>query len=244
MTIAYQMLVSGSEVGRTEKQIEDMCYVYGMEEVEVFIITSSIVVSVRYSDGKRYTQTKRIKNYKTDFYKIELYENLISLICKKAVSKEEIKLQMEKIECQISEEHKWKSKITNYMVFCGVSAVFTLFFGGTLKDATASVICGIFIKFAINLFETAGNNRFFINLVSSAAGGLASCILLKVGMADFVDKVIIGNIMLLIPGLATVNAFKDLISGEMISGLLRFSDALVQAAAIALGFTISIIMMG
>ena len=40
------------------------------------------------------------------------------------------------------------------------------------------------------------------------------------GFVAAVDKVIIGNIMLLIPGFAMVNAFKALIGGEMITGLL------------------------
>ena len=57
-------------------------------------------------------------------------------------------------------------------------------------------------------------------------------------MVNEVDQVIIGNIMLLIPGLATVNALKDLISGEMMTGMLRLSDALIQAIAIAIGFAI------
>ena len=50
--------------------------------------------------------------------------------------------------------------------------------------------------------------------------------------------------MLLIPGLATVNAFKDLVSGEMISGLLRLADALIQAIAIAIGFALILLPMG
>lgn len=49
--IGYDMLVAGSEVGRVENQIERMCRTYEMEEVEVFIITSSIIVSVKDRNG-------------------------------------------------------------------------------------------------------------------------------------------------------------------------------------------------
>ena len=96
----------------------------------------------------------------------------------------------------------------------------------------------IFIQLALNFLESTVSNRFFINIIASAVGGFIAWLTYQIGLANEVDKVIIGNIMLLIPGLATVNALKDLISGEMITGLLRFSDALIQAIAIAIGFAL------
>lgn len=52
------------------------------------------------------------------------------------------------------------------------------------------------------------------------------------------DKIIIGNIMLLIPGLAFCNGLRDLIVGDTISGGLSLSEALLSALAIAFGFAI------
>lgn len=46
LMMAYDLLVSGLKVGRTEKQIAYICHAYGMDEVEFFTITSSILVSV------------------------------------------------------------------------------------------------------------------------------------------------------------------------------------------------------
>lgn len=65
LMVAYDLIVSGSEVGRTEKQITRMCHAYGMDEVEVFIITSSIMISVTSSEGEYYTRIKRIQDRKS-----------------------------------------------------------------------------------------------------------------------------------------------------------------------------------
>ena len=46
----------------------------------------------------------------------------------------------------------------------------------------------------------------------------------------------IGNIMLLIPGLALTNSLRDMFSGNTISGLMRFIEAILLALTIALGF--------
>ena len=72
---------------------------------------------------------------------------------------------------------------------------------------------------------------------------LPDIIFVYIGMIDSVDKVNMGNIMLLIPGLAMVNAIKDLVSGEMLSGLLRLTQAIVQALAVALGFAVCIFVL-
>ena len=244
LTIAYDLLVAGSEVGRTEQQISRMCQAYGMEEVEVFIITSSILVSVTNADGSHYTQSKRIRTYHTDFYRIELLEHLCSYICKHTPSKEAILVYRDRISETVKMEHRWKGTGFTYGNFCIISMVFTWFFGGSFFDGIASFLCGFFIKHTLTRLERNVSNRFVCNVISSLAGGFTAWIFYKIGLANAIDKVIIGNIMLLIPGLATVNAFKDLVSGEMISGLLRLADALIQAIAIAIGFALILLPMG
>ena len=58
------------------------------------------------------------------------------------------------------------------------------------------------------------------------------------------DKIMIGDIMLLIPGVLMTNSFRDFISGDMISGLLHFSEAMITAVCVAAGFILSKILLG
>ena len=50
------------------------------------------------------------------------------------------------------------------------------------------------------------------------------------------DKILIGDIMLLIPGLAMTNAIRNLLGGNTISGVVRLTESLIWAAALAGGF--------
>lgn len=244
LKIAYDMLVAGSEVGLVEQQIERMCRTYRMEEVEVFIITSSIIVSVKDKNGNLFTQTRRIKRYQTDFYRIELLEQLIAYIEKNAPEVDDINRKRKAMELMVKQEHRWKNEISEYMLFSIVSMVFTLFFGGTFVDAVAAFICGFLIKLSMKSMENVKANRFITNLTASVVGAFGAWLLYKLTIPISIDKVNIGNIMLLIPGLATVNAFKDLISGEIITGLLRLTDALIQAVAVAFGFVLVTLTLG
>jgi len=54
----------------------------------------------------------------------------------------------------------------------------------------------------------------------------------------------IGDIMLLIPGIALTNALRDLFVGDTISGILRLLEAVLQAGIIACGFALAILTGG
>ena len=244
LKIAYDMLVSGSEVGRVEQQIEKMCRAYEMEEVEVFIITSSIIVSVKDKEGKLFTQTKRIREYQTDFYRMKLLEQLAADIQQQAPDMNWIGQAQKEIEERVAKEQMGYGKYYRYLLFSGISMIFTLFFGGSILEGAVSFICGFFICFSMNFFKKIVTNRFILNLVTSATGAFTAWLFRKMQLPVCVDYINIGNIMLLIPGLATVNAIKDLVSGELITGLLRLADALIQAVAVAFGFAIIIWLLG
>ena len=50
-----------------------------------------------------------------------------------------------------------------------------------------------------------------------------------------IDSVIIGSLMPLVPGVAIVNAIRDIISGDFVSGTSRLTEAVLIAVALALG---------
>ena len=64
------------------------------------------------------------------------------------------------------------------------------------------------------------------------------------GLGQIPDKIIIGNIMLLIPGIALTTSLRDMINGDTISGLLGLSEAVLKALAIAIGFAAVLMRMG
>ena len=53
--------------------------------------------------------------------------------------------------------------------------------------------------------------------------------------AATMDSIIMGNIMLLIPGLALTTSIRDVITGDTVAGLMGICDALLKAFAIAVG---------
>ena len=55
---------------------------------------------------------------------------------------------------------------------------------------------------------------------------------------------VIGNIMLVIPGMQLTNSLRDMINGDTVSGVLNLSEAILKAVSVALGFAIVLLAGG
>ena len=87
-------------------------------------------------------------------------------------------------------------------------------------------------------------NMIFANVVCSFAVCSIAFAFVMLGFGYSTDKIIIGNIMLLIPGVALTNSIRDMISGDIMAGMLRFCEACLVSLAIAAGYIIAALIFG
>ena len=93
------LLTSGAEVLRVEDTLTRLCTAYGFLRVNVFSITSSIVITVHGLDGHIYTQTRRIITRDTNLQKVALVNALSRQLCHTPVSIPEFQVKLEEIRC-------------------------------------------------------------------------------------------------------------------------------------------------
>ena len=77
------MVQSGAEVRRVEDTIARIARAYGAVSSEVFSITALVLATVKWKDGTRLTQSKRIAGFGTNLRRLEQYNALARYICKK-----------------------------------------------------------------------------------------------------------------------------------------------------------------
>lgn len=238
MSIGEEMLIAGAEVHRVEDSISRICYAYGMERVDVFTITASIIVTVYGPGFGSVTQTRRIKEQSYHLKKLEDLNNLSRMLCENRLTLEEARKAFE--TCCRQKKPSLREQLAAY---ASVSGCFTLFFGGNLLDALASLIIGILLKMSEMILERLEMNRILFNFLRAAVGGLLAELFIGIGLGMHFDKITIGNIMLLIPGVAMTNALRDMFGGEMLTGLLRFVEAMILAITIACGFALVAVLL-
>ena len=237
--IGEQMLISGAEVHRVEESISRMCSALGAKRVDVFIITSSMVVTVHTNDDKTYTETRRVLTTSINFERLHRLNQLSREICEKNLSVQEIEEKLQKaINC------KKFPLILEVVCYALRAGAFTLFFGGNMAQMGVSLVIGAIVRCGICFSEKIISNKIFDKFLSSVILTSLAFLALKMGLIEDVDKVIIGNIMSLIPGIGLTNALRDLFTGDSIAGLLRSIEAVLTALAIAAGYFLVTVLGG
>lgn len=239
MDIGEEMLLCGAEVHRVEDSIERMCRAYGVKRVDVFGITSSLVVTVFMPNEETYTETRRINSIGTNMERLHQLNQLSRKICEETLSVEEIKNEFQK--CLCAKQYPYWLVCIFYGVIAGA---FTAFFGGEWRDILLSPVIGIVISFITYFAEKLTINRIFVKFVCSLSVTAMAFLFMKLNWITNVDMVIIGNIMVLIPGVGLTNAIRDLFVGDSIAGLLRLIEAVLLALAIGAGYFLFVWLMG
>ncbi len=234
LDIAEEMLVAGAEVNRVENSIERMCSAYGCDEtrVNVFIITSNIQVALEDPNGEIITQIRRVIRSDSNYERLDRLNDLSRYICEHRPEGDELKRRYN----EVMKKPKYSSVI-RYLSAVLVAGGFAVFFEGMLLDGLSSAIVGLVIMFFLIHLGKYGKNQVALIFATSLVASAAAIFLSASGLGA-VDKIAIGSIMLLIPGIALTNSVRDMLLGDVASGLLRLANSVLIALFIAFGFAI------
>lgn len=239
MDVGEAMQNSGAEISRVEDSVSRMCASYGVQRVNTFTITSNIIVTLEVDSETVITQTRRIHQGTTDFTRLDQLNDLSRYICIHRPSVEEIRTRYDTIM-----DTRPTRKPLLYLGAALTGAAFAVFFGGGWRDALAAGLLALLIeRLTLLPIRTQCNPILYLFLVSLLTG-IGGIVLVRLGIGLRLDKILIGCIMLTIPGIAITNAIRDLLSGDTVSGLSRLCESLLQAAGIACGFCLAIYVLG
>lgn len=239
LDIGEKMLVSGAEISRVEDSLTRILNTYDVQRADVFTITSSIVATVTDANGVTITQSRRINRYSTDLDKLHALNDLSRKICAEHPSLHYIRNTLSEID---SVKH-YPFPI-QCAAFALIAGAFALFFGGTFLDAAAAAVIGALLKIAVYAINRTQVNMVFANVVGAFLLSSLAFAFVAIGFGANADKIIIGNIMLLIPGIAITNSIRDMISGDIMAGILRFCESVVIAVGIAAGYILAALLFG
>ena len=228
--LGYELAMSGAETFRVEESITRVLASYGVE-AEAFAIPNYLVVSIITDSGKPITRMRRIGHHGTDLDAVEKFNGLSRAFCNR---KPEPKVGLQWLAMVKSQRLFYGQPMLYAGHFLGALG-FALFFGGNWWDGFCAGLCGMLVGFINQFLEDMKANLFFRTIASSFAMALAAYILGSVGIAPNTDAVNIGTLMLLVPGLLFTNAMRDIIYGDINSGVNRIVQVLLTAMALALG---------
>lgn len=228
--LGYQLAMSGAETFRIEECIVRIFRAYGIN-AEAFAIPNCLHVSIETADGTPMTRMRRIGQHGNDLDSVERFSNLSRRICAKMPSPEIAQKWLNETK---STRRKYTLPLHILGHFLGAFG-FAFLFGGNIIDALCAGFCGIVIALVNQLMDRYNANLFFKTISASFVMALIAYIMDCLHICAYVDSVIIGALMILVPGLLFTNAMRDIIYGDTNSGINRIVQVFLIAAAIALG---------
>ena len=190
---------SGAEVFRVEDTLNRIAIAYGAEDVNVFVITSSIVVTLTMPDLPPQTQTRRLrKSTGNDLLELEQLNALSRRICAEKPPVEEFQQQLSTILAQPGEPrlHLAGSVLA--------AASFAVFFGGSLWDGVLAGGVAVFICWMERWLAPFCLNGVAFQFIASFLSGMATLLCCRVCPVLHADMVLIGVIMLVLGSLSAL----------------------------------------
>ena len=228
--MGYRLAMHGAETFRVEECVRRILSAYGIES-EVFAIPNCLTVSIETPDGKPMTRMRRIGFHGNDLDSVEKYSNLSRKICFETPEPTQARKWMQEVDQTKRTYSLPVLLLGNYLGAFG----FAIVFGGSFPDGICSGFSGMLIGLISFFLGKRMVNPFFNTIASAFVMAFASYTMAAFGFAKNVDTVIIGALMILVPGLIFTNAMRDIIYGDTNSGMNRIVQVLLIAAAIALG---------
>lgn len=235
------VLESGSETHRVEEMMHKVCRGFGYYESECYVTLTGIFLTLKSAQGEVVTLVKRIEKRTVDLDKIsaisKLTDDLQRHNCRdktkskcNPMSEAEFSRRLDTIKAR-KQYPDWIKYI------CGgiTPGFFCLLFGGSWLEFGVAFMMGIIVSVILRILTRLQLNTFLLNAVGA---GLVVWIAKMAGLHIAymnTDNIIIGGIMLLVPGLAITNAIRDSMAGDLVAGTARTVEAFYIAAAIATG---------
>lgn len=229
--LGFGLSKSGAEIYRVEESIQRLLMAYGIYQADPFAIPNCIFISFVTPEGVTMNRVRRVPYHGTDVDLIERYNDLCRKLCRDTPPLEEGLAYLREID-STRRVYSLPVQLAAYIVS---SAAFVLFFHGDLRDALCGGICGLAIGLATTAMSLLRTNPFFKSMAGAAISALLALGLTAMGLGHHSDRIIIGALMALVPGVVFTNAIRDVMAGDMVAGISKLAEALLTGIAVALG---------
>lgn len=232
--LGYELSISGAETFRIEDSMARITASYGIK-AEVFSIPNYLIVSMLTEDGHPITRMRRIGYHGNNLDAVEKLNALSRRICSEHPSPETAM--------------QWLEQVRNAIPYYGLPVYilghflgalgFSLLFGCGATDMVMSGLCGVLGGLLNRFMDKMKVNPFFETIFSAFSMALLAYGLNTHGLVQNVNSVVIGALMILVPGLLFTNAMRDIIYGDTNSGITRFVQVLLISMGMALGTAVA-----
>lgn len=237
--LADVMLRNGGEIYRIEDTVIHILKAYDVENFDVYVLSNGIFASANEDKDDACSMIRHVPLGGVNLSKIAYLNQLARDLCTHKCTIEE---GWERINIA-KNLPSYSTKAQNF--FCGLgSACYAFIFGGSMLDFGFAFVIGFFEQIVLTYLSNHKFSRFLRNVFASMFVSACSILVVQTGLPVLQDKIIIGAIMPLVPGITFTTSIRDFHNGDYLSGTIHLIDALLTALCVAVGIIIPMAVFG
>ncbi len=229
------MLSSGAETYRVQDTMKRILSVAGREKIEALAMCTLLIVTLPREEKGPLSMARAVKSRAVNFEKICAVNDM-----SRAFVSGQIDIDTALMQCHEIYNAPNFSFTTRVLGYAINGAGFAVMVGGQLIDGLVSFFVALLMGISLVSVEDRKVPFFLGPLLGGLVTGLAACLAHLLLPETRLDKMIIGTMKALLPGLALSKAMRDLLEGNLISGNSRVVEVLLNACSIAAGVAIAL----
>lgn len=223
------LMENGAEMHRVEDTMNRILdKEHGEGEAVSFVMPTGIFVTTRYGNN---TKMKRIVKRRQNLEKIVEVNNLSRQFVMGNIDVVELHDLMNDLDRNNIDFPMWLKILSAGLI----SALMMLLFEGSMKDVFVTMLTGVIGYSIYSVLTREIKVRFLQEFISTFVIALLASVLYRMGYVENLDTVIIGSIIILVPGIQIMNSIRDFLVGNTISGTVFMIEAVLVAAMIGAG---------
>ncbi|MEI5907515.1 threonine/serine exporter family protein [Bacillus spongiae] len=232
------MLMSGAETYRVEDTMIRIAAAYGMDQSHSYVTPTGIIFSL---EGLETTETKliRIVERSTDLKQVTVVNSISRQISGGEMTVSQAYERLKEVE----QKRQTFSLPIQTVAAAVIGGCFVIMFQGNWHDFIPAFLAGGVGFYSFMSIHKVIEIKFFAEFLASVFIGLLANVFVLTGIGQELDKIIIGSVMPLVPGLLITNAVRDLMAGHLVSGLSKGAEAFLTAFAIGSGIAVVFTIM-
>lgn len=231
------MLRNGAEIYRVEDTITMIMKSFDVTDFDVYVLSNGIFASANENREDSCSVVRHVPLGNVNLAKISGYNQIARDLCSHVYSIEEAKEKMMAVNKQ-AEYPMWM-----LVLACGIgSGAFGYLFSGSVIDALFACLIGLCEQPAYVFMQRHKFSMFTRTVFSGALICILALIISIYVPSTSFDKIIVGAIMPLVPGIAFTTSIRDFYNEDHLSGTIHLINALLIALCIAVGIFIPLLI--
>ncbi|MDO4467485.1 MAG: threonine/serine exporter family protein [Bacillota bacterium] len=232
------LLENGAEIFRTQDTMHRILDCCGYPNHNIFVISNGIFATVNEGEEDHCNLVRHVPLGSVNLSKISVVNQIARELENGRYSPEEAFEQFNNIENSVKKESVGLLLFASGMGACA----FCFMLGGKFIDLPFAFFLGFILQVFIFLFEKHLPN-LLTTLCASFIATILSILFTYLFPGVHVESLVIGAIIILVPGVAFTTGIRELFNGDYLSGIIHLSNALLIGICIASGVALALGMV-